>query len=136
MTSCPVSNSRIRIFRSCYLLAVVFSLAANTSSGQWKKLFDFGSPINVVYFKEFGSVPLDGFAAINGTSLMPDEVWRTLDGGNTWSLATISFITNQGYADAGCFTFKDSALGWFASHWDGPRSIYRTTDGGNNWSDI
>lgn len=104
-----------------------------SATGQWKKLYDFGYNVEVVYFKEFTPIPEVGFAGVSGAT-GESKLWRTDDGGITWR------VLNQPPNHLGerirptCFTFKDSNEGWFCSLYGS--AVCRTTDGGVTWNFI
>jgi hypothetical protein len=122
------------------LLGVFLFITFITSStqAQWKKIAQFpiitqGWNIGLdVYFKEFSSVPLDGFISIDDNGPPAHKLWRTLDGGKTWHEIT---AINGGPGLVGvfprCFTFKNSMEGWFGGGDD--TGFYKTTDGGDSW---
>ena len=110
-------------------------LSCSPSFGQWKKIFDFGSPILSVYFKDFTPNPQDGFVSVYTSSNFSkmDRLWKTHDGGKTWQLALCSQDFGKLYTNPYGFTFKDSLEGWSCG-FQIPGDIYKTTDGGDTWN--
>ncbi|MEP7235830.1 MAG: hypothetical protein ABI778_11105, partial [Ignavibacteriota bacterium] len=116
------------------------SVLPENLSAQWKRIFDayqtsgnsFG--ISVVSFKEFDSIPLEGFVSASrggGGGLRTDKFWRTIDGGITWQQLSDPLSHTGRYADPDCFTFKDKMEGWF-NEFGG--DVFRTIDGGMTWN--
>jgi hypothetical protein len=117
------------------MLCFVCLFWSESSFAQWKKLFDFGRKVNVIFFKENTPTPTNGFVGLEDIDTKSDKLWHTIDGGITWQISTMTFIPSQGYGTPLSLTFKDSLEGWFCN-WHTPSSIYRTTDGGSTWNDI
>ncbi len=99
---------------------------ASSISAQWVKLKDFGKAVVSIYFIDLPGPPRIGFVSTVGSDDV-GEVWRTTDGGKTWTQCQLSLPTQIIHQ----FTFKDSVIGWFAS-WLG--YVYKTTDGGLTWT--
>ncbi len=105
------------LFISCIIVSF-----SSTSFGQWKKVFSRpGQPIYTVYFLDLPGPPRIGFVANF------NELWRTNDGGTTWSIVTTNF---ELISD---FSFKDSLTGWFSFRTGG---VAKTIDGGLTWNNI
>ncbi len=120
--------------RIAFLLVLVsLSLPAEA---QWKQIANFegwdgvdsiGECITCVYFLDLPGPPRIGFA---GTGC---ELWKTLNGGATWSK-----IWGDGSAGDNYYVsdicFKDSMTGWFCM--SSSNECYRTTDGGIHWTNL
>ena len=121
---------------SC-ISVVIFVILLNISgtlSAQWKKIAQFPKFVHAVFFKEYTATPLDGFVSLDANGPPQQDLWRTLDGGNTWTQITLA-SGNLGYYPAPVsFTFKNSSEGWFCS-FEGS-DIYKTVDGGNSWNQL
>src|SRR5581483_4909446 len=112
------------------ILSSVLLLWATASHAQllekeWQSLGSFPA-INTIYFVSTGGPPRLGF--IGDT----DNVFRTSDGGLTWSNAAV----NAGHFVASDFAFKDSATGWFTNFVEGGSPVFKTTDGGKTWNPL
>ncbi|MEP7235388.1 MAG: hypothetical protein ABI778_08845, partial [Ignavibacteriota bacterium] len=111
------------------LFMMLISLAGQNASAQWKKIAQFTDQIRTVYFKEFTATPQDGFLSLEPYSLPLQKLWRTQDGGNSWTMITTALNTLGGSPRN--FSFKNSLEGWF-SNFEG-NNVYHTIDGGNSW---
>ena len=114
------------------------TLIASSTQAQWIKIAQFPiitQGLNAgldVYFKEFSSVPSDGFISIDDYGPPAHKLWRTLDGGKTWhEITAISGGPGLIGVNPRCFTFKNSMEGWFGGGSD--TGFYKTTDGGDSW---
>lgn len=61
-----------------------------------------------------------------GQDLYFPQLWKTTDGGNTWSIITIDGVNAH---NLGTLYFLDSLHGWAAGDW-----LYKTVDGGDSWT--
>jgi hypothetical protein len=97
---------------------------------QWKKIADFGELITTIYFQEFDDTPTIGFVGLEAPRLAT-KLWRTTDGGKTFTAITYPLDVSGRYTIPHHFTFKDNLRGWFSGV-DG-NSIFETDDGGLTW---
>jgi len=107
---------------------LIQSTCASSVCAQWVKLKDFGKAVVSVYFIDLPGPPRIGFVSTVGSDDVGD-VWRTTDGGISWSKSHLSLPTEIIYQ----FTFKDTSVGWFSS-WFG--YVYKTIDGGLTWTRV
>jgi photosystem II stability/assembly factor-like uncharacterized protein len=103
---------------------------AQRASAQWTKLNDFPAQVRVVHFLDLAGPPRIGFVGLyNG------QVWRTLDGGISWSRSKLD-STLSATATISNFTFKDSLVGWLSMKntvAQNATRCFKTTDGGYTW---
>ena len=111
----------IRILKILFFTLVLFQ--SSIGSGQWRRVLNCpGSPVYSVYFLDDSSgVPIVGFVALK------NQVWRTSDGGSTWTKVSDKILTGSQFA------FKDSLIGWCA---DRGGNLFMTMDGGWTWSTL
>ncbi|MDP4221390.1 MAG: T9SS type A sorting domain-containing protein [Bacteroidota bacterium] len=91
--------------------------------------FPFG--VQLVYFKDFTSVPQDGFVSITADGTGLQKLWRTLDGGLSWRQITLPLNFNGGATAPISFSFKNMNEGWFGD-FEG-HDVFHTNDGGDSW---
>jgi photosystem II stability/assembly factor-like uncharacterized protein len=122
----------LRPFRLSGLLVVmlVSTLHAQVKLQTWERLLDVPSPVWTVHFLDLDGPPRIGYVGCN------EAVYRTTDGGNTWTRCTV----NAPEFTAADFSFKDSLTGWFANYNYNTSKVlpmcYKTTDGGLTWNPI
>lgn len=97
---------------------------------QWKKIADFGDLITTIYFQEYDDTPTIGFVGLEATRFKT-KLWRTTDGGKTFTAITYPLDVSGRYTIPHHFTFKSNMRGWFSGV-DG-NSIFETADGGITW---
>jgi photosystem II stability/assembly factor-like uncharacterized protein len=78
------------------------------------------------YPTEINFLNIDFTDAMNGFGLTSEAAYKTFDGGNTWSLLTLSGTTGKS------LNFLDASTGFIS----GNEVIYKTTDGGQSWTSI
>jgi photosystem II stability/assembly factor-like uncharacterized protein len=113
-----------------FILAVILLLPQFALSQlQWKKVHSFGSRISVVYFynENIGFVALGTVPGSNITSI--SQIYRTLDGGKTWTLTQSPYIKGYGIND---IIMEDELHGWAGGD-DQCGRVWHTSDGGSSW---
>lgn len=123
------------------ILSLVSFNSPKFAKCQWYKLSNFGQHISTIYFLNDQSAPLTGFVGLGyfSTGVLPigSKVWKTTDGGISWTLCNSSKFTLTGITN---FSFKDSNIGWVSGGhlgvYPGYASCLRTTDCGNTWTPV
>ena len=121
---------------SVVALAITLCISIGSVNAQWKKIFDFGYNIQDVYFKNFDSIPLEGFISLGSWPTAPqNKLWRTTDGGKSWQPAIVPL--DKAFQDPypRCITFKNRFEGWFCE-FDAGGDVYGTSDGGTSWRQV
>ena len=116
----------------------IFLFSYQHSNAQWKKILQVPNGINAVYFKEFSFIPSDGFVSMTDYGIggaIKQKLWRTIDGGKTWTQSIIPIDKMGGYTSPACFTFKNPNQGWCCD-FTTDDAIFETFDGGTTWSQI
>jgi photosystem II stability/assembly factor-like uncharacterized protein len=127
----------------CVCLFLIFSLGCGLKSNSLKAKSDGTTPRgqnNGLSSRpeKVGSLPvneqfdpsyLDFVNEQDGWLLLGSDLWRTRDGGKTW---TIIYSLVPQHDNIFRFEFTDSQTGWM-SRTDG---VYRTSDGGNTWTEM
>ncbi|MFI5263123.1 MAG: choice-of-anchor D domain-containing protein [Candidatus Kapaibacterium sp.] len=107
---------------------VMLSLSGSPSQAQWEKVLTTESRVAVIYFYNSDL----GFVAVGAPSssqILP-MIYRTEDGGNTWSAASTPGNKGFGVND---IIMEDEHNGWAGSDNNNGR-IWRTVDGGKTWN--
>jgi photosystem II stability/assembly factor-like uncharacterized protein len=118
------------ITKLTFILAAVLLLPQFALSQlQWKKVHSFGSRISVVYFynENIGFVALGTVPGSNITSI--SQIYRTLDGGKTWTLTQSPYIKGYGIND---ILMEDELHGWAGGD-DQSGRVWHTSNGGSSW---
>ncbi len=118
------------------LLFIIFiTLLSNPCLAQWKHVHDFidsasglNEGIAKITFIDHQGSPRVGFV---GTE---PELWKTTDGGNSWTKCWANNAPNYSDAAVQNIVFRDSMTGWFL--YSTPPSVYRTTNGGDSWQEV
>jgi photosystem II stability/assembly factor-like uncharacterized protein len=113
-----------RLFFLVCVCSIIQLCWHESAVAQWRKLHDFGGFISSVYFLDLPGAPRIGFVGVNDKT-NGEQVWRTSDGGSTWSQTTTGPYLSRVWQ----FAFKDSLIGWFAA----TNHVYQTRDGGLTW---
>jgi hypothetical protein len=124
-----LTQSRLHI-----LLLIVSSLLYSEGFSQWKKIADFGQLITSIDFPVIKDTPQVGFIGVETYSPSEVRLYRTFDGGKTFTSINYPEDVGGGYTIPHRFSFKDSLHGWFSGV-DG-RSVFETLDGGMTWKII
>ncbi len=115
-------------------IAFIWLLLSTTAgSSQWRMIRDFYYapyniylPVTCVYFMDFPGPPRIGFVGAGS------ELWKTTDGGTSWSEPWHDTSGESGEDEIADISFNDSLIGWFT--FDGADAeVWRTEDGGNSW---
>jgi hypothetical protein len=113
----------------CFILAVPLIGLPCSLEAQWKSVLTFppeNPQFRCIYFLDLPGPPRIGFAGIW------DQLFKTTDGGNTWSNVSTPWFDSVGTGVFLDITFKDSLTGWLTT--DGSiGGCFKTTDGGNTW---
>jgi photosystem II stability/assembly factor-like uncharacterized protein len=116
------------------LLLVLFLTLSSEGFAQWRKITDFGQLIASIDFPTIKDTPQVGFVGVETYSPSEVRLYRTFDGGKTFTSINYPQDVGGGYTIPHRFSFKDSLQGWFSGV-DG-RSIFETLDGGVTWKII
>ena len=116
---------------------VSFSFAVRPAKAQWKTLHTFDGYICLAKFLD-ANTGFVGLGVSPGRSVpgpSPIELYKTTDGGKTWTKATIP----SGYGgDMGDILMVDPMNGWLAMTvygGGGNKALWRTSDGGLTWNE-
>lgn len=105
------------------LLVLSAFTAGSAAHAQWKQLHTFGGVVSAVKF--LGDVGLPNVGFVGSGSF----VYRTADGGTTWTIALR--VTG---ASASSLSFKDGQTGWCTMYGlTTGYACYKTTNGGTSW---
>jgi photosystem II stability/assembly factor-like uncharacterized protein len=146
----PRPSGKLGLRLRQFLIVPLFILSLPLAShAQWRMLHDFSNPlddpagltsISALYFLDLPGAPRIGFLGITTddvnftTASEGGQVWKTIDGGITWT--QVGPINDPFFfcKEVNDFVFKDSLTGWMvaaANNADG--GCYKTTDGGLTW---
>src|SRR5687767_12835029 len=112
----------------CIVLTIVF--CASNVSAKWELLQTFNDPIGCGFFFN----EQNGFIGTgsNFRSLSRPKIYRTTDGGVTWSSQMVPII---GVGAVSSIYMSDSLVG-YASIFSDQHSLWKTTDGGARWFNV
>jgi photosystem II stability/assembly factor-like uncharacterized protein len=100
-----------------------FIIFKNNTTDGWKE-YSFVNEADGYYAREICFVDIStGFLLINNSSTLDVKLFKTTDGGDTWS----PVYNGEKFTK---FTFKDSNTGWAILD----NKIYKTTNGGVAWT--
>lgn len=136
-----LTPARQKIFlrqREFALAGVILFSFFSSAQSQWYRLASFQDHIGVIYFLDLPGPPRIGFVGTGYSSRDAHaDVWKTLDGGLTWTLSKLPPDKfNHGITN---FAFIDTNEGFFSSGFTSasPKAgCFRTTDGGDSWNMI
>lgn len=122
------------------IIVVFFILMSIKAEAQWAEVNSPGVP-----FTDIAVISEDTCYGIVESASWDNNMYKTFDGGNTWSSVTVNVDTNF-MMDHNVIQFitQDTGFvagradvngGWFAGGYSAGR-IYKTVDGGVSWSDI
>ena len=119
--------------KSLVVFLLLFLFAEGKLNAQWQKLNSFGRGVISVYFFDKEGSPNTGLLSIGDyhNDSLPRGVWRTIDGGFTWTKSEIPVSTFPW-----TFSFKDSLVGWCGNSLLDEKypHCWKTTDGGISWT--
>jgi photosystem II stability/assembly factor-like uncharacterized protein len=122
-------SMRISRFAIIVMLIIVPQLVH--AQLQWQNLGGFG-PIVMIYFTD----EMHGFLSTGtspGALSLPEQLFRTTDGGATWKEVTVEHFTNAfGFGIQDMYMLANGQ-GWACGGCDAGYSLWHTIDGGLTW---
>ncbi len=116
------------------LFILLIALSSSPCPAQWRHIHDFidsssglSEGITNITFLDHPGPPRVGFV---GTE---PELWKTTDGGNSWTKCWAYDAPDYAGADVQDIVFKDSMTGWFLYS---NCTVYKTTNGGDSWNEV
>jgi photosystem II stability/assembly factor-like uncharacterized protein/DNA-binding CsgD family transcriptional regulator len=88
-----------------------------------------------------GAQHIDFVDSLHGWVAGTDELFRTADGGSTWTVISVPCPPdpNKGFTYTGALSFIDTQKGWvgcFSPVTDKDWPLFKTTDGGDTWQTL
>jgi hypothetical protein len=134
-----VDASHVWLGTSCYTLTFSkrpYSWAVKTTDGGTTWVFDSIPVPGQPYISSLCAVDANTCFYVFTDNGMNGSIWKTIDGGSTWSKKTTTqFSGSGGYADFYCAFDANEGVA-VGDPTDGYFEIQRTTDGGQTWNRV